>query len=137
MLDINDFTPEKAELKLADKPGKTYTLNKVTLRRRIWIQNKFNEDKIREIFERNSLPEISEIAYYLLEEKTDFPTIEDFQDAVVTKQDFINLTKALLTTIGISEPALNKLLDEEKKSQGNPLIGEKSTIPLPASTTTP
>lgn len=111
-LELSDLDPQKATLQLSGKPEKKYTLNRFTLRARTWLRQKYTPEKVKVIFENQSLPEISEIAYFLLEEKADFPTIEDFQDACATQQDFINLIQAVLTTIGISEPVVKKISKE-------------------------
>lgn len=118
-LDLNDLRPAESSLTLSEKPGKTYTLKKISLATQIWIRNRFGTEKIQGIFENQSLPEISEIAHHLIKDKTDFPTVESLQEAIVTQQDRINLLTAMMQTVGISQPILAKLT--EAQAEGNAL----------------
>lgn len=115
-LNLEDLQPVEASLVLSEKPGKTYTLKKFSLSARIWIRKEFPEDKIKEIFENRSIPEIAKIAHYLLKDKSDFQTFEDFTDAVVTTKDQVALVRALLSVIGIDDEMI-KSLSEDKAAK--------------------
>jgi hypothetical protein len=127
-LDLKDLLPEDSNLELS---GKQFTLNKMTLRGRIWMQKKFTEDKIKQIFSDLSFEEISEIAYFLLKEKDQVKSVEDLQDLVVTQQDRVNLIQSMMATIGLSEPVVKKL--SESTAPGNE---ESLSQPTGANTTT-
>jgi hypothetical protein len=121
-LELSDLKPIDAKLVLSEKPGLVFTLGKITLRVRIWLKDRFEKDALAHIFSDQSLAELSEIAYYLLKEKTEFPTLESFQDAIVTQEDIQNLMKAVFETVGISEPLIDKIAAEtlkEAQAQGN------------------
>jgi hypothetical protein len=118
-LDLSDLKPQEAEFKLSEKPEKTYRLKKFTLATRIWINERFGKDKIKTLFENQSMPEVSEVVYFMLKDKSDFPTLNDFQEAVVTQADFISLFESLLTSVGLSEPIIEKIAQSEAQESGN------------------
>ena len=108
-----------AELTLPSRPDKTYTLKRMTLADRIWMNQKFGAGKIQAIFNNQSFVEIAEIAHHLLLDKKDFPTFMDFAESIVGTRDQIALTKALLITIGIDDELIKELskLPNEKAPQ--------------------
>lgn len=53
--------------------------------------------------------EIAEIAFFLLRDKSPFKDENDFLDKILTIQDQINLIKAVLQTVGIGEPEIEKI----------------------------
>lgn len=139
-LDIQDLQPEEAVFEVSGKPGKLYTLNKLTLRGRIWLNKRFTQEQIKSMFETQNIGDVSEIAYYLLKDKSDFPTLEEFQDSFVTQKDFVALMKSLLATIGISEPVMQELSKEyDSGNVPSPVAptGDSSTTSLPQNTATP
>lgn len=128
-LDISDLKPTEAILKLSDHPDKDFVLKKISLATRIWLKENFEEAALPGIFENKNLSEISKIAYQLLKDKQTFPTLESFQEAIVTHADFVALVQAMLTTIGISEPVYKRLV-QEAEAEGKvdaPLTGAQST----------
>jgi hypothetical protein len=132
-LSLEDLKPQESKLELSEKPGKTYVLKKFSLAVQIWVKQHFGEEKIKYAFENKSLPEISEIAHYLLKDKTDFPSLESFQEAIVTQQDRVAVLSSVMETVGLSQPVLEKLAKEEEAQEpGNetspdPLIGAHSS----------
>lgn len=112
-LDLTDLKPEEAALSIG---GKEYALKRVTLNTRIWLEKRFKKGELKEIFSEHKLAEISEIAYHLLKDKTDFPTLEVFCESFSSMNEIVALMMALLKTIGISEPVLKNLTDTD---QGN------------------
>lgn len=132
-LDLNDLRPQEAKLELSEHPGKTYVISKITLRVQIWLNERFGKEKISEIFTNASLPEIAEIIYYLVKDKTDFPTLPEFLDAVVTQQDRVNLMTAMMQSVGISQPLLKKLSEDEAPASGN---APSPSLPIGANSTT-
>lgn len=118
-LELNDLKPQLATFELSDKPGKTYTLAKFSLAKRIWCNQRFG-DKIGKIFEKQSLPELAELAHFLLLDKADFPTFLEFADSVVTVEDQIQVVKALLKTIGIDDALIKKLSEDKSPNEESP-----------------
>lgn len=119
-LDLNDLCPEEATFSLSEKPGKTYTMKKFSLREQIWVRNRFGSPEVvKKIFETQDLGGIAEIAHHLIKDKTDFPEFLDFAECIVKQVDKVAVQKALLTTIGISQPVLDELYkkEEEKKKE--------------------
>ncbi len=133
-LSMDDLVPKEADLVLSSHPGKTFTLKKITLFEQLYIRRKYGEEMLGQIFTDLRVGEISEIAYYLLKDKADFPSIDDFQTAIVTSKDRVNLIAAMFETVGVSQPIIDKLNEEEKaalkkKAQApKKPIGEKSSI---------
>lgn len=124
-LDLNDLQPAEAPFSLSN--GKTYTLKKFTLATQIWLQRKFGQENIQGIFTELKIPEISEIVFYLLKDKQDFKTVEDLQENIVTQKDRVELIQALLTTIGLSQPVLEKLNESEAQSPSQPIGAQATT----------
>lgn len=114
-LKLEDLQPREATFSLSEHPDKPFVLKKLSLATQVWLRDRFGADKIKGIFENQSLPEISEIAFHLLKDKTVTPTLESLQEAVVTQADRIALIKALLQTVGISQPVLDKLNEEDSR----------------------
>lgn len=128
-LDLNDLCPETAKFQTSARPGESFTLNKVTLRTQVWLQKRFGKENIQGIFENQSIPDIAEIAYFLLQEKDKIKTLDEFLDLIVTHQDRINLLQAMLTTIGLSQPVIDKIAERtmgEMKAPETP-TGASST----------
>ncbi len=98
--------------------------------------------QIIKIFQNQRIGDISEIAYYLIKDKTGLLDLISFQEQIITQQDRVNLIKALLETIGISQPIVAEITKEMAKEEasGNAeavLTGQDSTTSLPVSTATP
>ena len=131
-LELNDLKPKEFSLELSEKPGKNYVLKKFSLASQVWLFERFGKDGAEGIFKNQNIPAISEIAYYLMKDKADFQSLESFREAIVTQQDKINLITALLATVGISQPVLDKLVEESKA--GN---AQSPSQPTGAASTTP
>lgn len=121
-LDLNDLKPKECLLELSDFPGKKYTVKKFSLAMQIWMRDRFGPEGIGGIFKNQKLPEISEIVHHLLKDTSDFPTLESFQEAIVTQQDRVNVLTAVLETIGISQPVIKKLSDDAEKKTRPPKV---------------
>lgn len=134
-LDLNDLLPVEAPFELSN--GKKYTLKKFSLAVQIWMQQNFGGvDNIEAIFREQKLKEISEIVFYLLKEKGEFRTIEEFQEIICTQKDRVEILTALLKTIGISQPIMEQVTSGEAISLGQQ-TGAQVTTSLPANTDTP
>lgn len=73
------------------------------------------------------------MAYFMLRDRTAFPTHDDFMEAIVTTQDQINILKALLQAVGIGEPEIKKINDSlpkglEPDPKSKTPIGKKKKI---------
>ncbi len=128
-LDLNDLSPKEATFALSERPGQTLTLCRWSLRVRAWAQSKYTDRGLQEIFTKQHIVQIGEMAWFMLKEKESFkdstglPSLDAFMDCVCTTQDQINLIKALLGTVGIGEPEIEKInqsLPKEGPPSPNP-----------------
>lgn len=142
---LEDLVPEGSEFTLK-KTGKTYRLKPITLHDELWLQKTFG-DEIEKIFRQIRMKEVCRIVFHQLEE-------EDKEDFLSREVTFINeegekqsvkmggaellfalisghaekvkIFEALLRTIGISRPLMEKLEadtkaeEAQKKTQDNP-----------------
>jgi len=157
-LSIDDILPERASFFLKDKK-KEYFLRPINLTDNVWLKNKWG-DKVDKIFDPPDMPELSKIVYRLLEDKSDFRAedIEYIDDEGETQEkritgpeklcesiqgvtEQINIFRALMSTIGISQPVFNEMLEEElsktdKKKINLSRVGAKSLTRSRRSTAT-
>ena len=120
-LDLNTLAPKEAEFTLSSNPELKLTLCRFSLRVRAWAFDTYGPARLKEIFEKHHIIPISEMAFFMLKEKEVFKTVADFQDAVITTGDQVTLIKALLTSVGIGEPEIEKIHNDiEKKAAGSP-----------------
>ncbi len=139
-LDLTDLKPQTAKFTLSEHPDVVFELKKFDLNARIWLHNKFKQDEIKAFFANQSMPEISEVVFYLLKNKELIPTLYDLRASVVTQTDIAAIFQALLTTIGISEPVVDKLMKEAHAGNAqslNQLIGAESMTSSQPSTDIP
>lgn len=114
-LELSDLVPAEATFQLTEKPGKIYTLKKFSLAEQIWAKQRFG-DRLGQILEKVELEGIAELAHHLLKDKTDFPTFMDFAECIVTHKDKLGIMTALVGTIGVSQPILDRLAQEESQN---------------------
>ena len=138
---LGSICPREGKFFLSSR-NKEYTLRKVNLDDQVWMKETFkDEEHIQRMMEGMDVDSLSKFAYHQLklEDKKDFlaADIEDvnddgelvkrrlkgyevFRQAASGTEEFINIYKALLHTIGISQPiidqATSQRVDEEKKS---------------------
>lgn len=135
-LDLNDLQPVEAQLLLSGHPGKVYVLKKFSLAAQIWMKNRFGK-QVQSIFSDVKIPEMCETVHYLLKDKKDFPTFTELAESIITHQDKVNVVRALLACVGVSQPIVDKIArqaEEEKKSR---LTGQDSSTSSPANTDGP
>lgn len=136
-LTLNDLSPKKSVLELG---GKKYVLKPFSLRAQNWAFEKYGPKAMKDLLSKQHLPTVADIAYFLMEDKTDFPTVDDFMEAVITQHDRVNLTMALLDVVGVSQPMVDKIVEEEKQAGERRRLrrstGAKSTTALPEPTDT-
>lgn len=129
-LDLNDLQPQEATFQLSEHEGVTFTLKKFSLRAQLWLNDRFGADSIKGIFENQRLAEISEVVFFLLKDRTVIKSVEELQESVVTNKDRIAIMSALLKTIGISQPVMEKItksVESGNVESLNQLIGAQST----------
>ena len=135
-----DLVPKETIFELSTLPGKKYTLCRWSLRVRTWATAKFTSQGLKEIFEQQKIEEIADMAFFMLKEKEEFKTKDDFLDAISSMQDQYNIILALLGAVGIGEPEMKKINAAAKKEEmevtPNPLVvrpkkktGAKSSTP--------
>jgi hypothetical protein len=138
-LKIMDLVPKETSFTLStcEKP---VMLCRWSLRVRAWATDKYTSPGLQKIFEEMRIQEIAELAYFMLKDKEQFKSQDEFMDAVSSMQDQLNLITALLGAVGIGEPEMKKIKNEmaadeaeekpkEKKSQKRKKIGAKSLTP--------
>lgn len=126
-LNLADLVPTEAVFYLSDNPEKPITLCRWSLRVRSWATAKYTPEGLKEIFEKQKIEEIADMAFFMLKDKTQFPNKEAFLDAIVTITDQINIIKALLKTVGIGEPEVEKII--KSVNQAPSAEGEISKAP--------
>lgn len=112
-LKLEDLVPQKAAFKLSTLDNEI-TLRPWSLRVRFWALEKYGQERLQEILQTQSLKELCDIVFYMLsdEDKKRFKSFDDFLDSVQTTQDILNLSMALLGTIGLSEPVIEQIRKE-------------------------
>lgn len=143
-LDLTDMVPQEASFELSGAPGKKLVLIPYTLRVQIWAEKKYGKKQIEAAIIGSDVATFSELVFYMLKDKAAFPKIDDLLDAVITFKDRANVTNALLESIGLSQPVLEKLTKqlEAQQAEGNEqspsqTTGANSTTQLQVSTGIP
>lgn len=147
-LALEDLVPREVSFTLEEVNGKpaSFILSKFSLAARIWVKRELGPD-FSKMFEDRDIERIAKLTYYLLKDKEQFPTEESFFQVIGSIRDQAAIIEALLVTIGIDKPTLEKLRKiAEKDVKENPPVpqaatatptGATSTTDLPASTVTP
>lgn len=137
LINLTDLEVADAPLKLSRFPDKVFTLGAYTLRVQLWAIKTFGEEKLQHSIQRRDIETLCQLAYHVLKEKDVFPTYDDFLDAIYSHTDRTALTDAVLHTVGLSQPVLQKLAADleaaETKKKGN---GESPVAPTGQNTTT-
>lgn len=167
-LDLTDLIPESATFRLSGTGDVEHTLRPVDLSDRAWVTRTFGDYRaIERIFSEQDMEAISKLVFQLVVDKSPFAARDEEEwneqgekvgtrkvggyllvmRAVRGARDQIALMKAVLKTIGISEPVQEKLVAElseaenaEKKSSASAPkpkpTGKKSSISSKRSTGT-
>jgi hypothetical protein len=124
-LTLEDLAPMESELTLSSRPEKTYHLKKFTLKDRLHFSRKYGAEKVQEAFAKLEFEVLADFAWHLLKEKDAFENSFDvFTEAVESVKDIYNVTTALLTCVGISEPVIKAMQSDPKLLAQ--LTGQKS-----------
>lgn len=120
-LKLEDLKHSEAHFTLSTKPGKQLTLRAFSLADKIWARQRFGEaEKINDLFSKQDMIAICELAHHLLVDKTEFPTFMDFAQMVQGPLDESAIYKALLETIGLSQPVIKKIAQEANAPEKKP-----------------
>ncbi len=139
-ISLLDLVPKESQFELSSFPGERFTLRPWSLRVRAWAIEKYDGNEgLRQIFEIKDIGKVAGLAYFMLKDRSKFPTEDDFLDSVRSTKDQLNIYHALLETIGIGEPEIKKIeksLDQKgEKPNPNPQspsrkkTGAKSSTP--------
>lgn len=156
-LTLEEIVPAPAEFSISN--GKTFKLDKMNIVHSQWLNSTFGEGGMQKIFKNLETQGILRMGWRMLniDDKKKFPPTEveevcEDTGVVQTKTigglelfkaefngplDLLELLKALLKTIGISQPVLDKLTDESAKKKLMEQIGHPSSTPLEANTDGP
>lgn len=117
-LNILDLVPKEATFKLSGEQhkGRVFTIKKWSLRVRAWAQEKYTSKGLQEIFAKQKIVEVCELAYFMLSDldKEYFKDQDGFFDSINGIADEVTVFKALAQSIGIGEPELEKIDDHLK-----------------------
>lgn len=151
-IELEDLIPATGEFTLQATQDQIHKLRPITLQDQVWINDKFGDgNALQKILEGTKLKELCQLIYHQLVDKTPFTAknVEEINDegdsvrrkvtgpellaqAIVSKTEQINVYKALLKTIGVSEPMIEEALGSKKKDLPEPQalpVGEKSLTP--------
>ena len=104
--------------------GKEYTLAPFSLAAQVWAKNYFateeESDGLKNLLTKlddvTKNPEpVLRVTWYLLRDKGDFGTFENFVESFDGRKKWLNIAKLypeVMTTIGVSQPALEEIRDE-------------------------
>lgn len=132
---LEDLLTDRATFKLKATGEREHTLRLVNLEDQAWIKRTFGAELgIQYIFQQRQWDEIAKIAYRLLEDKAAFPAFDEtviddegetvtrrisgpqsFMRAVTGLEECTLVLKALLTSIRLSNPQIDEVLQEELK----------------------
>ena len=114
---VNDLNPRPSEFLLG---GKTYELKKFSLAAQVWAHDEFATPE-----EKNGLTVLSQklveldpkaiakSCYYLMKDKKDFPSEENFIDALGDHYNVISiLLEPFSRCLGVSQPTLDDTAEE-------------------------
>jgi len=143
-IELSDINPQNAEILVG---GEAYTLRKFNLEDEVWLRDTFKGEPI--FTEQMTTDHLCRIAFHQLtmHDKEKFQPVdvtiisEDTGEKTIVKMggwklfratisgqgEKLIIFKALLHTIGISRPMLNKILSDEEKKQL--MIEEEKTTP--------
>lgn len=118
-IDLMGLAPKQAEFRLGDYPNRHFTLCRWSLRVRAWAVEKYGTDKLNAVFTNLQIGEIADIAWFMLLEKDAFNgEFVKFLDSISSTQDQLNLINALLGSVGIGEPEIEKIMAAQAKAGG-------------------
>ncbi len=117
---LDDLIPQETEITIN---GKKYLLAKYSMKAKRHFLSKYPNfiDKLKE--ENNELI-FSEIAYFLLKDKTDFPSFDSWEENVCSIKEQMDMVTAVMQCMGINKTPYtdkdkeifeNEISEEDKK----------------------
>lgn len=125
-LKIEDLIPRESAFKLHALEYPLH-LKPWSVRVRFWALEKYGQKHLQYVLETQQLKELCEIAYFMLKEKEQFKTFEEFADAIASPMDIINLAKAIMGSIGFGEKEIRDI--EKSGDSGKPKPQAKKRKP--------
>lgn len=132
---FEDLIPKTGEFTLSQLPNHTIKLKPFSAADEIWLLDRFG-GRLQEIFLKAKVREICEIAFHQMEDKTPFIKQEvDLVDEegnvskqslggvsllmalILPKQELEPVIMALMQTIGVSRPMVEKQYEEDQKKK--------------------
>lgn len=120
---LEDLEPKETIFTLAgviDDQGnpRPLTLCRWSLRVRAWASAKFGgPEGLQAIFALKKIDQLTELAWFMLKDKSAFverdglTPYEVFLDSISSVKDQLDLVKALMGTVGMGEPEVQKLAE--------------------------
>lgn len=116
-INIKDLNPRESTFDLA---GKTYTLKKFSLAARVWVEYEFSTPQqksglmaLSDMMRDLDPGAFAKVSYYLLKDKSDFPTIEKFIDALGDDVTILGvLGRPIVECFGVSNPDLEDIEED-------------------------
>jgi hypothetical protein len=132
---LEDLNPRSCDIEVElGGEVKTFRLRKFNLMTQLWVRKEwgseaaFNQalDPTSEINVKTSsgayIEALCKTLHHLLEDKEQFPTWEDFATSIGSgPSEILNLGKALMVVIGLSQPIVDKVTTDSKKKMKNTL----------------
>lgn len=113
-LTLEDLSPTEATFQLDEYKDKVFTLRKVSMMdRKLWSAKYGGDKEVQKIFLEGANDKMLELAYHQLKDKDCFPTVEDFLSKIYSATETSNVIRALTVTMGISQPIIDKMIQEE------------------------
>ena len=135
-INLEDINPQEVEFFLVSK-NKSYTLRKITLNDRVWVQDKF-KDELENVFLKIDYKGLMQVIYHQLNDdsKKDFLGYEKeiinddgipekkfikgwevLSESISSPKEIKEIMESFVKALGLSQPILDKLLEEDKKKQ--------------------
>lgn len=120
-----DLQPVTGTLRLN---GKEYKVNKYSLKYKAHFMKKYGIDRITAMcagYDKEISQDLffAEVAYTLLEDRSDFPEFDNFIDAFASTEEYRQLHDVIIAVLGLKsgltrgEEAIKKQEEENKKKQ--------------------
>lgn len=113
-LSLEDICPAETNFHLDNFPNHVFTLSKWNLKVRSWAMKKYGPAELAQIFEKQKIEQIVDIAFFMLKDKSLLTNLDVFMENVCSPKDHLSIIVALLGAVGIGEAKL----EEIKKAMG-------------------
>lgn len=137
VVNLEDLEPTDVEFELSQYPGKKFTLGAYTLRVQLWAAKTFGKEQLHQALIDRDAEILASLAYHVLKEKDLFKTYDEFLEGIRNFKDRSTLLNAILGTVGMSQPIMEKLaaqLEGNEPAPSEKLTGANSTTQSPVNT---